>query len=289
MSGSRASTGLPTSRGSSSHQQRRSGSRQELRLGTVVRTATRPDRPGARPAHRHQPRRSTTQGPSGSRSRRDCAPLRQQIAADKARGEARGRREVAPIYPLLDLAGGQLVLAQAEQARETAAAHAARADEHVRRLAAADDRGRLALRLAGTSRKEHLKLEEQAVEQRAAGWREAAEARIAAAGPLRRRGRFCGRVRTPPCWVPRNTGRRMSAPLRPGSPRCERRSSPRLCQLTSSTVAVAVPDTCRASPVYVIVYSAYMFQSGGVSLKLKVPSRRTFASGSSRPLRVTLT
>ncbi|MFE7751363.1 MobF family relaxase [Streptomyces sp. NPDC057428] len=108
--------------------------------------------------------------------------LRQQIATDKARRESRGLREVAPIYPLLYLADEQLVIARAEQARETAAAaHAARADEHLRRLAAADDKGRLALRLAGTSRKEHLKLKEQAVEQRAAGWREAAEARIAAA------------------------------------------------------------------------------------------------------------
>ncbi|MGW0786379.1 MobF family relaxase [Streptomyces sp. NPDC002913] len=104
-----------------------------------------------------------------------------QIAQDQARGETRGRREVAPIYPLLDLAGEQLRLARTEQARETAAlAQAAKADEYLRQLAAADGKGRIALRLAGTSRKEHQQLKQQATEERAAGWRKAADARAAA-------------------------------------------------------------------------------------------------------------
>ncbi|MFF4168065.1 MobF family relaxase [Streptomyces sp. NPDC001741] len=104
-----------------------------------------------------------------------------QIAEDQARGETRGRREVAPIYPLLDLAGEQLRLARTEQARESAAvAQAAKADEYLRQLAAADGRGRIALRLAGTSRKEHQQLKQQATEDRAAGWRKAADAREAA-------------------------------------------------------------------------------------------------------------
>ncbi|MFB6992621.1 C-terminal helicase domain-containing protein [Streptomyces sp. NPDC056230] len=108
--------------------------------------------------------------------------LLEQLASDKARGETRGRREVAPIYPLLDLADKQLLTARAERVRETvAAAHAAKADEHLRQLAAADGKGRIALRLAGTSRKEHRQLTQQATEQRAAGWREAADARVAAA------------------------------------------------------------------------------------------------------------
>ncbi|MFF4249503.1 MobF family relaxase [Streptomyces sp. NPDC001822] len=107
--------------------------------------------------------------------------LQEQIAADRDSGESRGRREVAPIYPLLDRADEQLALARSEQARQTAAAEsAARADEHLRVLAAAEHKGRLALRLAGTSRKEHRQLTQQATEERAAGWREEADARIAA-------------------------------------------------------------------------------------------------------------
>ncbi|MFJ4843160.1 MobF family relaxase [Streptomyces sp. NPDC088746] len=107
--------------------------------------------------------------------------LQEQITADRARGETRGRREVAPIYQLLDRADEQLVIARTEQARETAmAVHAAKADEHLRVLAAADGKGRIALRMAGTSRKEHKQLTQEATEQRAAGWREAAEARVAA-------------------------------------------------------------------------------------------------------------
>ncbi|MFJ8863833.1 MobF family relaxase [Streptomyces sp. NPDC102451] len=107
--------------------------------------------------------------------------LLEQIAYGRARGETRGRREVAPIHPLLDRAGEQLAVARAEQARETAAAEvAAKADERLRLLATADDKGRIALRLAGTSRKEHRQLTQQATEERAAGWREAADARAAA-------------------------------------------------------------------------------------------------------------
>ncbi|MFJ8982907.1 MobF family relaxase [Streptomyces sp. NPDC102282] len=107
--------------------------------------------------------------------------LQEQIAADRARGETRGRREVAPIYQLLDRADEQLVIARTEQARETAmAVHAAKADEHLRILAAAEGKGRIALRMAGTSRKEHKQLTLEATEQRAAGWREAADARVAA-------------------------------------------------------------------------------------------------------------
>ncbi|MFD8799927.1 MobF family relaxase [Streptomyces atroolivaceus] len=107
--------------------------------------------------------------------------LQEQIAADKARGETRGRREVAPIYPLLDCADEQLALARTEQARETAmAVHAAKADEHLRVLAAADGKGRIALRMAGTSRKEHRQLTQEATEQRAAGRREASDAGVAA-------------------------------------------------------------------------------------------------------------
>ncbi|MFB4426929.1 hypothetical protein C5F59_038325 [Streptomyces sp. QL37] len=107
--------------------------------------------------------------------------LLEQIAADKACGETRGRREVAPIYPLLDRADEQLAVARTEQAREAAAAEsAAKADERVRVLAAADGKGRIALRLAGTSRKEHRQLTQQATGERAAGWREAADARAEA-------------------------------------------------------------------------------------------------------------
>ncbi|MFJ8754563.1 MobF family relaxase [Streptomyces sp. NPDC102441] len=107
--------------------------------------------------------------------------LLEQIAADKTRGETRGRREAAPIYLLLDRADEQLAVASAEQARETAAAEVAvKADERLRLLATADDKGRIALRLAGTSRKEHRQLAQQATEERATAWREAADAGAAA-------------------------------------------------------------------------------------------------------------
>ena len=79
--------------------------------------------------------------------------------ADRSRpspGGDPGPREVAPIYQLLDRADEQLAIARTEQAREAAmAAHAAKADEHLRDLAAAEGKGRIALRMAGTSRKEH--------------------------------------------------------------------------------------------------------------------------------------
>ncbi|MEV0011082.1 MobF family relaxase [Streptomyces sp. NPDC047973] len=107
--------------------------------------------------------------------------LMERIASDQARGESRGRRETSFLHPLLDRAEEQLRLARAAQARETAAAaRAAKADELLRQLATADGKGRIALRLAGTSRREHRQLTQQATEQRADGWREASEARIAA-------------------------------------------------------------------------------------------------------------
>ncbi|MDP5317385.1 MobF family relaxase [Streptomyces poriferorum] len=107
--------------------------------------------------------------------------LQEQIAADKARGATRGQRETAPIYPLLDLADEQLAVARTEQTREIAAAGvAAAADEHLRQLSAADGQSRIALRLAGTSKKEHKLLTAQATEQRVEARVEAADARIAA-------------------------------------------------------------------------------------------------------------
>ncbi|MGX1956070.1 MobF family relaxase, partial [Streptomyces anulatus] len=54
------------------------------------------------------------------------------------------------------------------------------ADEHLRVLAAADSKSRIALRLAGTSRKEHTQLKTQAETDRTAARREAADARGAA-------------------------------------------------------------------------------------------------------------
>ncbi|WP_326621889.1 hypothetical protein OHA57_39975 (plasmid) [Streptomyces anulatus] len=53
-------------------------------------------------------------------------------------------------------------------------------DEHLRVLAAADSNSRLALCLAGTSRKEHTQLTKQAETDRTAAGREAADARSAA-------------------------------------------------------------------------------------------------------------
>lgn len=82
--------------------------------------------------------------------------LREQIAADKAGGQTRGRRETAPIYQLLVLGDEHLAVARTEQGRETAtAAQAAAADEHLRVLAASEGQSRITLRLAGTSKKEH--------------------------------------------------------------------------------------------------------------------------------------
>ncbi|MFG2600685.1 hypothetical protein [Streptomyces sp. NPDC048462] len=109
------------------------------------------------------------------------ATLLQEIADATAAGTSRGQIEVAPIYLLLDRADEHLAVAFTEQAREKAAAGvAAAADEHLRVLSAADDKGRLALRMAGTSHKEHRQLSKQAKERRAGGWQEAADARVAA-------------------------------------------------------------------------------------------------------------
>ncbi|MER7316429.1 MULTISPECIES: MobF family relaxase [Streptomyces] len=108
--------------------------------------------------------------------------LAAQLATDQETGESRGVRETAPAYVLLDKADEHLAVARAAQAREKAAAEvAAAADEHLRHLALSDDKSRIALRLAGTSRKEHTQLKKQAEKDRAAGWREAADARMDAA------------------------------------------------------------------------------------------------------------
>ncbi|MYW35432.1 MobF family relaxase [Streptomyces sp. SID2119] len=110
-----------------------------------------------------------------------AAALLQEIEDAAAGGTTPGRIEVAPIYVLLDQADEHLALARAEEARETEAAKvAATADEHLRHLSLSDDKSRLALRMAGTSRKEHTQLKKQAEIDRAAGHREAAEARMAA-------------------------------------------------------------------------------------------------------------
>ncbi|MFJ8982428.1 hypothetical protein [Streptomyces sp. NPDC102282] len=85
---------------------------------------------------------------------------------------------MAPIYVLLDQADEHLAAARVEQAREKDAA--AVADEHLRVLGAADGKSRFALRLAGTSRKAHTQLTKQAEADRAAAWREGADARGAA-------------------------------------------------------------------------------------------------------------
>ncbi|MFH9606197.1 hypothetical protein [Streptomyces sp. NPDC017448] len=82
---------------------------------------------------------------------------------------------------MLDQADEHLVVARIEQAREKAAAEAAAtADEHLRHQALSDDKGRLALRMAGAFRKEHRELKKQAEADRAAGYREAADAQMAA-------------------------------------------------------------------------------------------------------------
>ncbi|MFE7579417.1 hypothetical protein ACFU5Z_32175 [Streptomyces sp. NPDC057521] len=104
--------------------------------------------------------------------------LAARLKADQETGQSRGHRETAPIYVLLDQTDEHLVAARAAQAREAAAAKvAAAADEHLRVLAQSEDKGRLALRLAGTSRKEHRELTQQAKADRATGWGEAADAR----------------------------------------------------------------------------------------------------------------
>ncbi|MFJ1900407.1 MobF family relaxase [Streptomyces sp. NPDC088115] len=109
------------------------------------------------------------------------ASLLQEIEDAAAGGTTPGQIEVAPIYAVLDQAAEHLGVARSEQARETAAAEvAAAADEHLRVLALSDDKSRLALRLAGTSLKEHKELKTQAEADRAAGWRESADARMAA-------------------------------------------------------------------------------------------------------------
>ncbi|GAA2560201.1 hypothetical protein GCM10010295_57570 [Streptomyces intermedius] len=105
--------------------------------------------------------------------------LTEQLAADQAAGETRGQRETAPMYLMLDQADEHLAAARTAQAREKAASEvAATADEHLRILALSDDKSRLALRMAGTSRKEHKELTRRAEADRAAARVEAADARM---------------------------------------------------------------------------------------------------------------
>ncbi|MFJ7497822.1 MobF family relaxase [Streptomyces sp. NPDC097727] len=107
--------------------------------------------------------------------------LLEQLAADHARGQTRGRREAEPIYALLDQADEHLTVARTQQAQETAASKAAAtADESLRHLALSNGKSRLALRLANTSRKEHRLLTAQATADRAASRVAAADARVAA-------------------------------------------------------------------------------------------------------------
>ncbi|MGW5181582.1 hypothetical protein ACWEQB_04955 [Streptomyces cyaneofuscatus] len=76
--------------------------------------------------------------------------------------------QVVPIYVVLDQTDEHLTVARAEQAWGPATSEiAATADEYLRILAAADSKSRLALQMAGTSRKEHTQLTKQA--GRAAG------------------------------------------------------------------------------------------------------------------------
>ncbi|WP_446038109.1 hypothetical protein [Streptomyces sp. SID1121] len=102
--------------------------------------------------------------------------LSERLVEEKAGGQS----YVAEMVEVLDQADRHVAAARTYADTEAAAAGSTReAAEHLAHLAAADGKGRIALRLAGTSQKEHTRLTQEAKTRRAAAWTVESEARIA--------------------------------------------------------------------------------------------------------------
>ncbi|MFJ3184429.1 MobF family relaxase [Streptomyces sp. NPDC086796] len=113
--------------------------------------------------------------------------IEERLAREKASGQTRGQNYAADAVELLDQAEKLLVTVHREL--DTAATQKQTAEERsnwLAELSKSDDKSRLALRLALTSRKEQNKLKEQVTAERAAAWTEAIRASSAARDTLRK-------------------------------------------------------------------------------------------------------
>ncbi|MET7858167.1 MobF family relaxase [Streptomyces sp. NPDC005318] len=107
--------------------------------------------------------------------------LAERLAQEKAHGQTKGQRRGAEVIVLLDHANGHLRTAREELGQAVLAQAAVReANAALERLEANNSKGRVALRLASTSKKEHQELTECYRAQRAAGWSEGSRATSAA-------------------------------------------------------------------------------------------------------------
>lgn len=107
--------------------------------------------------------------------------LAERLAQERAHGQTKGQRRGAEAIALLDHANGHLRTAREELGQAVLAQAAVReANAALERLEANNSKGRVALRLASTSKKEHQELTERYRAQRAAGWSEGSRATSAA-------------------------------------------------------------------------------------------------------------
>ncbi|MFE7794519.1 MobF family relaxase [Streptomyces sp. NPDC057460] len=107
--------------------------------------------------------------------------LAERLAQEKAHGQTKGQRRGAEAIVLLDHANGHLRTAREELGQAVLAQAAVReANAALEQLEANNSKGRVALRLASTSKKEHRELTERYRAQRAEGWSEGSRAMSAA-------------------------------------------------------------------------------------------------------------
>ncbi|MGW1088418.1 MobF family relaxase [Streptomyces sp. NPDC002596] len=107
--------------------------------------------------------------------------LAERLTQEEAQGQTKGQRRAADAIVLLDHADNHLRTAREELGKAALAqAAVSEASAALERLEANNSKGRLALRLASTSKKEHQELTERYRAQRAAGWSEDSRATSAA-------------------------------------------------------------------------------------------------------------
>ncbi|WP_331764354.1 MobF family relaxase [Streptomyces sp. NBC_01506] len=112
---------------------------------------------------------------------REAEEIRERLDEQKAAGQTRGQKYVGEAREVLGQAEELLATARREAgAAATAAATAAQITGYIEQVKETGEKGRLALRLAGTSRKESKALTREYEGQRAAAWQEEARAKSAA-------------------------------------------------------------------------------------------------------------
>ncbi|MFD5899631.1 MobF family relaxase [Streptomyces sp. NPDC060366] len=113
-------------------------------------------------------------------SDREATEIRERLEQQKADGQTRGQKYVGEAREVLGQAEDLLATARREAgAATTAAATATQLTGYIEQVKEHGEKGRLALRLAGTSRKESKELTLEYQGQRAAAWQEQARAKNA--------------------------------------------------------------------------------------------------------------